>query len=67
MADFFGHAQPGTWTVSSVIDPRWDGSGRVDDLVITAGHPQEVQDFVKMKEEELGERPADLFLEMKKD
>jgi hypothetical protein len=67
MADFFGDNQPGTWAFSSASDPRWNGSGRVDDLVITAGPPQEAKDFLEAKKKELGEFPKDLRISMYKD
>ncbi len=67
MADFFGDNQPGTWFFSSKTDPRWNGSGRVDDMVITAGPPQEAKDFLEAKKDEFGELPNDLTFSMLKD
>jgi len=52
--------KPGSWTVSSESDPRWNGSGRTEAMLFSAGLPQEVKDYIAEKTEELGDPPDDL-------
>jgi hypothetical protein len=52
--------QPGTWNVSSKKDPRWNGYGRTQAMLFSAGPPPEVKDHIERRTRELGEPPDDL-------
>ncbi len=58
--------RPGTWTLSSKTDPRFDMSGRA--LVGGLRCPQEAKDAMEVKARELGEPvPKDLMFSYMKD
>lgn len=52
--------KPGSWWVRSEADPRWDGLGRTESLLFSAGPPPEVRHHVATTKELFGEAPADL-------
>ncbi len=53
-----GGARMGSWWVVSKTDPRWDKEGRAFGAV-SAGGPQEMQDWIDECTEKYGDPPAD--------
>jgi hypothetical protein len=60
MINFEDEDEPkkGTWTVSSIKDPRWNGSGEA--TTIGSEMPNELELWIKHCMETIGEPPSDL-------
>lgn len=59
--------KPGSWYLYSEIDPRWDATGRCEDLVVTAGMPKECREKLEDLKQKLGDQPEDLEYGVMKD
>jgi hypothetical protein len=59
MTDPFGHKQPGSWHVHSDIDPRWNKSGRAEDIVVTQGGCKAMRDWIAKCRRRYGTPPKD--------
>lgn len=58
----------GSWSLTSKKDPRWNkADGRAEVMVISAGYPKEVTDYIAAKKEEFGDPPNDLTYSCMKD
>jgi hypothetical protein len=67
MVDPFGNQQPGSWSVHSDTDPRWNKSGRADDIVVTDGGCRAMKNWIIKCKRKYGTPPKDCYQQCMKD
>lgn len=68
--DMFGNRQPGSWSISSKLDTRWNFNGTAKDLVISSGLPggcKECKNKINELIQLYGDPPEDLEVGCDKD
>lgn len=59
--------RPGSWSLRSEKDPRWNCDGRAEVMIITAGLPPKVTKKIEKLKKKYGEPPEDLEYSCMKD
>ena len=59
--------KPGSWYLYSKLDPHWNATGRCENLIVSAGMPEECSTKLEELKQQLGNPPEDLKYGVMKD